>query len=117
MRFVLMFKPDKIPPPGEHACKQNLPEMAELCGRLKAAGILQTAIGLLGSEAGARVRLSGNRLSVTDGPFAEAKELVAGVAGVDVASRAAAVELAKKFLTIAGGGESEVREVDEPAGA
>src|SRR5437763_11820365 len=100
-----MFKPNKNPPPGEHACKQNLPEMAELCGRLKADGVLQAAIGLLGSEAGARVRQTGGRLSVTDGPFAEAKELVAGVAVVEVPSKAAAVELAKQFLTIAGGGE------------
>src|SRR4051812_25473265 len=102
MRFVLMFKPDKNPAPGEHSCKQNVPEMAELVGRLKAAGVLQTAIGLRGSEAGARVRLSGSRLSVTDGPFAEAKELVAGVAVVEVQSKEAAVELAQQFLTIAG---------------
>jgi hypothetical protein len=116
MRFVLMFKPDRNPEPGEHACKQTLPEMAELVGRLKAEGVLQHSIGLLGSETGARVRWSGGRKSVTDGPFAEAKELVAGVAVVDVPSKPAAVELAERFLKIAGGGDCEVRQVDEPPG-
>jgi hypothetical protein len=114
MRFVLMFKPDRQPDPGEHSCKQNLPEMAALVTELRATGVLQSAIGLLPGEAGARVRLSGNRLSLTDGPFAEAKELVGGVAVVDVPSKQAAVELAERFLRIAGGGESEVRQVDEP---
>jgi hypothetical protein len=112
MRFMLMFKPDRNPEPGDHACKQNLPEMAKLIGDLKASGVLVSTVGLLGSETGARVRHSGGRVSVTDGPFAEAKELVAGAAVVNVSSKREAVELAKRFLAIAGGGE--VRQVDEP---
>ena len=91
--------------------------MATLIGELTAAGVLLSATGLLGSETGARLRLSGTRLIVTDGPFAEAKELVAGVAVVDVPSKAEAVELAEEFLRIAGGGDCEVRQVDEPAAA
>ena len=63
MRFVLMFKPDRQPDPGEHSCKQNLPEMAALVTELRATGVLQSAIGLLPSEAGARVRLSGTVLA------------------------------------------------------
>ena len=115
MRYLMMFKPDRNPEPGEHACKQNLPEMAKLVGELTTAGVLLSSTGLLGSENGARLRLTGNKLSVTDGPFAEAKELVAGVAVVNVGSKAEAVELAGKFLRIAGGGDCEVRQVDEPA--
>ena len=49
-----------------------------------------------------------------DGPFAEAKELIAGSAVVRVKSKAEAVELARRFLTIAGEGSSEVLEVFEP---
>ena len=56
------------------------------------------------------------KATVRDGPFAEAKELVAGFAVVDVKSKAEAVELAKRFLTIAGGGESDVLEVFVPTG-
>ena len=61
---------------------------------------------------GARPRSAvGRSLSVTDGPFAEAKELVAGVCLVEVASKDEATALAKRFLEVAGGGEAEVRQV------
>jgi hypothetical protein len=109
MRFVLTFKPAEQCPANGHA------KMAELCARLRAQGVLQSAIGLRGSEAGARVRLAGDRVSVTDGPFAETKELIAGLAIVDVPDRATAVELARQFLAVGGGGESEVREVNDAA--
>ena len=115
MRFMLMFKSDTNPPPGVSPCKQNLPEMAKLMGELKRTGVLVATEGLLPSDTGARVRLTDGKLKITDGPFAEAKELVAGFAIVNVKSRAEAVDLAKKFLEIAGGGESDVLEVFEPA--
>jgi len=109
MRFILTFKP------AEHTCTTARAEMAELCARLRADGVLQSAIGLRRSEAGARVRLAGDRASVTDGPFTETKELIAGLAIVDVPDKATAVEVARKFLAVGGGGESEVREVNEAA--
>jgi hypothetical protein len=63
---------------------------------------------------GARVKYDGvGRHTVTDGPFAEAKEIVAGFAVVNVKSKAEAVELAKRFLAIAGEGESDVLQVFE----
>ena len=114
MRFMMMFKPNKEPDPGEHACKQNLPEMARFIDELKRSGIVLSAEGLLSSESGARVSLSAGRLAVTDGPFAEAKELVAGVTVVRVAAKADAVALAKQFLAIAGGGDCEIRQLAEP---
>jgi hypothetical protein len=49
MRYLMMFKPDRNPEPGEHACKQNLPEMAKLVGELTTAGVLLSSTGLLGS--------------------------------------------------------------------
>jgi len=116
MRFMLMFKSDKPLEPGEVACKQNLPEMAKLMGELRESGVLLATEGLLPSDTGARVRMSGGKVSVKDGPFAEAKELIAGFAVVNVKSKAEAVELATKFLEIAGGGESDILEVFE-AGA
>ena len=78
MRFMLMFKPDADPDPGVHPCKQTLPEMAKLMAELRAAGVLLASEGLQPSDEGARVRLSGGRRTVIDGPFAEAKELVGG---------------------------------------
>ena len=113
MRYMMMFKPDKDPEPGVPPCKQHLPEMAKLMDELRRAGTLLASEGLMPSNTGARVRLSDGKLSVRDGPFAEAKELVAGFAIVNVSSRAEAVELAKRFLDIAGGGESDILEVME----
>ena len=115
MRFMLMFKSDQPVEPGTSPCKQQLPEMAKLMDELKRSGVLVFTEGLMPSDTGARVRMSGGRLTVRDGPFAEAKELVAGFAVVDVKSKAEAVELAKRFLAIAGGGESDVLEVFDPS--
>lgn len=113
MRFMLMFKGDKPPEPGDVACRQNLPEMKKLMGELKGKGIVISAEGLEGPEKGARVRLTGGKYSFVDGPFAEAKELIAGVCVVEVGSKQEAMDLARRFLEIAGGGESEIRQVTE----
>jgi len=115
MRYMLMFKPDVAPAPGELPCKQHLPAMATLMTDLKRKGIVLATEGLMPSDTGARVRFNGGRISVKDGPFAEAKELVAGFAIVNVKSRDEALDLAKQFLQIAGGGVSDVLEVHEPA--
>jgi len=117
MRYMLMFKPDKEPPPGEHACRQHLPEMAALIGDLKRSGVLISTEGLLSSDTGARVTFTEGKISVRDGPYAEAKELVAGVAIVEVKSRLEAVELAKRFLKIAGGGIGDVLQIADPPNA
>lgn len=113
MRYMMLFKPNKDPEPGVSPCKQQLPEMAELMNDLRKSGTLLASEGLLPSDTGARVRLTDGRLTIRDGPFAEAKELVAGFAIVDVKSKAEAVELARRFLSIAGGGESDILEVME----
>jgi hypothetical protein len=115
MRYLMTFTSAEPPRPGESACKQNLPEMARLTEELKAAGVLLATEGLLPPDRGARVALSAGKLVVHDGPFAEAKEVVAGFALVRVASKAEAVALAGRFLTIAGGGRCDVLEVLEPA--
>jgi hypothetical protein len=115
MRFMLMFKSDQPVEPGTSPCKQQLPEMAKLMEELKRSGMLVFTEGLMPSDTGARVRMSGGKLTVRDGPFTEAKELVAGFAVVEVKSKAEAIELAKRFLAIAGGGESDVLEVFNPS--
>jgi hypothetical protein len=114
MRFMMLFKADEAPPPGVSACKQYLPEMAKLMGELTRAGVVLATEGLLPSERGARVTHSRGNVAVRDGPFAEAKEVVAGFCVARVGSKAEAVELAGRFLTIAGGGSCDVLEVFEP---
>ena len=117
MRFMLMFKSDQPDAPGTSPCKQELPEMAKLMGELKESGVLVYTDGLMPSDSGARITRSNGKVTVRDGPFAEAKELVAGFAVVEVRSKAEAVDLAKRFLAIAGGGVSDVLQVFDPSGA
>lgn len=62
---------------------------------------------------GARVRISEGKFVVTDGPFAETKELIAGYAIVQAKSKQEAIELAKRFLKVVGEGESEIRLMHE----
>jgi len=115
MRFMMIFKPEGDIEPGVPPCKQNIPEMAALVDELVNARVLIATEGLQPRAKGANVRLSGGKVTVTDGPFVEAKELVAGFALVDVPSKQAAVELAQRFLAIAGGGESIIRQIYEAA--
>src|SRR5262245_44425597 len=61
--------------------------------------------GCVSTALGARVRQSGSKLSVTDGPFTEAKEMVGGFAILKVNSKQEAIELATRFLQVAGEGE------------
>jgi hypothetical protein len=88
------------------------------------AGTMIQAGGLLPSAAGARVRLSGGKLAVTDGPFTEAKELVGGYAVFEFKSRQEAIESARQFMELhklywpGWEGETEVRQMmDAPPGA
>jgi hypothetical protein len=69
--------------------------------------------GCLPSALGARVRRSDGKISVTDGPFTEAKEMVGGFALLKAASKEEAIELARKFLNVAGDGECELRQLYE----
>jgi len=114
MRFMIMFRNDgdsevDVPP-----CL-DLAEMGRFIDGLSDAGVLLGYEGLKPSAKGARVRVTGGRRSVVDGPFTEAKELIAGFALVQVPSKEAAVDLAEQFLRIAGQGSAEVREAFEPA--
>jgi hypothetical protein len=94
MRYLIMLKADQPPTPPP-------PELMEAIMNLgveaSAAGALLDTAGLLPSAAGARVQLSGGRLTVTDGPFAEAKETIS-YALYEVRSKDEAVEWASRFL-------------------
>ena len=67
----------------------------------------------LPSALGARVRLSNDTLTVTDGPFTESKEVIGGLAILRANSKAEAIEIAKQFLRQAGDGECELRQLYE----
>ena len=89
------------------------PESLERCGKfmeeITRAGVLLATDGLQPSSKGKRVRLSGPKATIMDGPFTESKELIASYALLEVKSMAEAVEWATRFLRALGGGECEVR--------
>jgi hypothetical protein len=108
MRFLSIYKAveTNTPPTLEHVAS-----MEKLIEDSMKAGVLLATEGCLPSAMGARVRRSGGKVTVTDGPFTESKELIAGFALLQANSREEAVELAKKFLTVAGEGECEIRQI------
>ena len=111
MRFMMLYKPGKesnIPPTPEH-----IAEMGRYIEKLSKTGVLLATDGLQHSAKGARVRIADGRFTVTDGPFAEAKEVIGGFAIVQAKSKEEAIELAKDFLAMVGEGESEVRQMHD----
>jgi hypothetical protein len=109
MRFLCIYKPSK--PEGTPTTQQEMAEMGKLIENMKRSGVLLATEGCLPSAKGARVRLSNGNFSVTDGPFTEAKEIVGGFALIQTKSKEEAIEHTKRFLKIAGDGESEIRQV------
>jgi len=118
MRFMMIYKPLDVKrlEDGSPPCQEEMAAMGAFIGELVQKGILLATDGLQSSSKGARVKQTDGKVTVTDGPFTEAKELIGGFAIVQVASKAEAVELSRRFLKIAGDGESEIREMyDVPA--
>jgi len=104
---------------GEAIPQPLMDAMGEFVAEGFKSGILKDTAGLKPTADGFRVRSSGNRLKVSDGPFTEAKEVVGGYALVEVASREEALEFARRFMELhrvhwpAFEGESEVRPLED----
>lgn len=96
MRYMMIIKASERSEAGELPPTEALAAMAEFNEELNAAGVLLSAEGLAPSSTGARVTVSRESRTVTDGPFAEAKELVGGFWILSVASRDEAVQWAQR---------------------
>jgi hypothetical protein len=110
MRFLSIYKTVER---GVPLSREEMARMGKLVEDGMKAGFLLATEGCLPSALGARVRVSGGKLSVTDGPFTEAKEVVGGFAILQANSKEEAIELAKNFLEVAGDGECELRQLYE----
>jgi hypothetical protein len=111
MKFLSIYKTaERNGPPSQ----EEMSEMGKLIEEGMKAGYLLGTEGCLPSALGARVRRSGRKLTVTDGPFSEAKEVVGGFALLQASSKLEAIELTKRFLQVAGDGECEIRQIFEP---
>ena len=111
MRFLSIYKAAErgVPPSPE-----EMERMGKLIAEGMSAGWLISTEGCLPSALGARVRGTGGKVTVTDGPFSETKEVVGGFAILQAASKEEAVELTRHFLLVAGGeGECELRQLYE----
>ena len=111
MKFLGLYKP--AAPEGTPPSQEHMAEMGRLIEEMTRAGVLLATEGCLPSSQGARVRHSGGKFTVTDGPFTESKELIAGFALFEVKSKEEAIEWTKRFLKVAGEGESEIRQIFE----
>src|SRR3972149_10211407 len=109
MQFLVYdpnYNPETVAPP----TPELMAEMGKFIGEAMQAGVLVTTGAL--QPKGTRLRLSGGKFTVTDGPFIELKELLGGWAVIRVASLDEAIEWCKRFRKIVGGGEGErVQEV------
>jgi hypothetical protein len=111
MRFMMLVRADKNTEAGVMPTEQELAEMGQYNEELVRAGVLLAGEGLHPSARGTRVTFSGGKPTVTDGPFAETKELIAGFWIIQVKSREEAVEWARRVPFREG--EIEIRQVFE----
>ena len=115
MRFMIMVRADADTESGrfpeESVLQKLVADMAEYHEALKKAGALLDGAGLKPSSAGWRVQYAGGRQTVIDGPFAEARELIAGYTVIEVKSREEALEWSRRFPNPAGEGKAAAIEV------
>jgi hypothetical protein len=112
MRFMVIVKASKESEAGILPDQKILTEMGKYNEELAKAGVLLAAEGLQASSKGARVKFEGDKRTVTDGPFAETKELIAGFWIWKVNSKQEAIEWLKR-APFGGGTEIEIRQVFE----
>ena len=114
MRFMIIVKATKDSEAGVMPSEQLLTEMGKYNEELVKAGVMLAGEGLQPSSKGARVRFSGSRRTVIDGPFAETKELIAGFWLWRVKSKEEAIEWVKRCPNpMPGESEIEIRQVFE----
>jgi hypothetical protein len=116
MRFMMIVKADKDTEAGVMPDEKLIAAMTRYNEELAKAGVLLDLAGLQRSSKGARVRFSGGKRTVVDGPFAETKELIAGYWPIQVKSKEEAIEWAKRAPAPHGEGEeceTELRQLFE----
>jgi len=111
MKFLMTYAspPHAAPPSPEQMAK-----IGQFTAEMMASGVVLMTGGLVRPTKGTQIRLSGGKFSVTDGPFAETKELIDGFALIQAASKQEAIDLASRFMHIAGEGQGEILQVFDP---
>ncbi|MBV8081937.1 MAG: YciI family protein [Candidatus Eremiobacteraeota bacterium] len=113
MRFMVIVPANKDTEAGILPTAEELAEMGKFNEELAKAGVMLAGEGLHPSSKGARIRFSGTKRTVIDGPFTESKELVAGFWIIQTKSKEEAIEWMKRAPLFDGGVELELRQVFE----
>ena len=108
MRFMILRKADKNTEAGALPDQKLLAAMGQYIEDMVTAGVLLAGEGLQPTSKGKRVKFSNGKPAVVDGPFAEAKELIAGFSLIQVESMEEAIEWVKRWPAVDGDGEVEV---------
>jgi hypothetical protein len=111
MRFMMIVKADKNSEAGILPDETMLADMAKYNEQMVKSGVMLAGEGLQASSKGARVRFTGGKPTVKDGPFTESKELIAGFWLIQVKSKEEAIEWARRVPFVEG--EIEIRQVFE----
>ena len=115
MRYLSMIRIDEKR--AQAPSERLMQDMGKLMEEMTRSGALVSTAGLRPTAEGVRVRLRAGKLSTTDGPFAESKEVIGGYAVLEAKSMQEALELTKRFLRVHGDEwdiECEVRQLDGP---
>ena len=108
MRFMIMVKGNKMSESGVMPDETLMAEMATYHEELAKAGVLLDAAGLHPTSKATRIKFTGGKRTIVDGPFAESKELIAGYTLIEVKTREEGLEWARRFPAPFPGGEGEI---------
>lgn len=113
MKFLMTYQQrTDLPPP----TPEKMAAIGAYTQKMMQAGVVVMTGGLVRPTTGTQIRCENGKVSVTDGPYAETKELIDGFALVEVPSKADAIRLASEFMQLAGDGTGEVLQVFDPGG-
>ncbi len=110
LKFLMTYtaSPRSAPPTPEH-----MAQIGKFSEEMAKAGILLMTGGLVRPSKGTKLRMTSGKFTVTDGPYAESKELIDGFALVQTQSKQEAIDVSERFMRIAGDGEGEILQVFE----
>jgi hypothetical protein len=114
MRVMGLTRADEHSEAGTPPSPELMAKMGAFIAEATQAGVLVGGDGLKPTSQGVRVKLADGKMTVTDGPFTETKELIASYAVLEVKSMAEAVHWTKRFLEVLGKGECELRPIYGP---
>ena len=110
MRFLMTYHADDHSPPSP----EKMAAIAKFSEDMARSGVLLDTGGILPISTGARIQQAQGKFTVTDGPFPETKELIVGYAIVQTRTKEEAIEIARRFMAVAGDGTGEVRQLAGP---